>query len=166
MLSKIIGLSILSLTLLACAQASSQETVRHSPGDPHAVITSELIALENFSVTPRQENNSPIGASPDPNRNIGFADVFLDLTNSTENNMSITIESLEIRNTQSNDVEMQLASSEELSLGPLQPLNHVFNLKKKAGYSELDVVKAVMTYRINNGPIVSLESASTGIEMY
>jgi hypothetical protein len=108
------------------------------------------INLTKITLLAREEKRPPIGQPPTPNRDIGFASVFIRLENPVQENSKITIQGIEIVNVTDNQFQSFSFYPQEILLKPLENSQQVFHLKNKTGYMGQDKVKAVVTYQIDN----------------
>ena len=97
----------------------------------------------------------PKGVRPQPNRDIGFASVFLRIENTKEENTILTIKNVEIRNASDGTVQafsrppQEIHSiPEEIRLTPLANAEIGFHFTNKTGYLGQDKVRAIVTYQI------------------
>lgn len=123
------------------------------------------ISISEVTLQAREEKKLPLGATPNPNRNIGFASVFIRLENPHEADVNLTIKNIEIRNTSDKKVQMAQSSPQEILLKPLENSEEVFRLTNKTGYSKNNKVKAVITYQIGEQEEI-IESKPTEIERF
>lgn len=108
------------------------------------------IKVIKVTLLAREEKTPPIGEPSKPNRDIGFASVFVRLTNLKESDSKITIQNIKIINLFNNKSQNFSFSPREIILHPLENAEEVFHLKNKTGYLGEDPVKAIVTYRIGN----------------
>ncbi|HEY9667091.1 MAG TPA: hypothetical protein V6C91_09810 [Coleofasciculaceae cyanobacterium] len=106
------------------------------------------ISLKNITLQAREEKTPPDGVPNQPNRDIGFASVFLRLENAKEEDVSLTIQRIEIRNIADGNIQLSDSSPQQIGLRPLENSEVVFHLTNKTGYSQHNSVKAVITYTI------------------
>lgn len=107
------------------------------------------IEIKKVTLLAREEKNPPIGQPPTPDRDIGFASVFVRLENNKQTVSKITITGISIVNA-NNQIEDFEFFQKEITLRPLENSEHVFELRNKIGYFASDRVKAVVTYQIDN----------------
>lgn len=129
------------------------------------MFSTENILISEVTLQAREEKKLPSGANPNPNRDIGFASVFVRLENPQESNVKLTIKNVEIRNTYDNKVQIAQSSPQEIILKPLENSEEVFRLTNKTGYSKNNKVKAVITYQIGEQEEI-IESKPTEIERF
>lgn len=133
---------------------------------PQSLMSSKkTISISQVTLQAREEKNLPLGATPNSNRDIGFASVFLRLENPQEADVNLTIKNIEIRNISDNKVQIAQSSPQEIILKPLENSEEVFRLTNKTGYSKNNQVKAVITYQIGEQKQV-IESKVTEIERF
>lgn len=121
------------------------------------------LLIKSVTLQARDEGSLPIGVTPDPNRDIGFATVFMHLENHTEANVKLTIEHIEIRNTSNGEVQLKMFSPQTIVLHPLEYSEEVFQLTNKTGYSSHNRVKAVINYQVGE-QVSTIESAPVEVE--
>ncbi|MBD2136689.1 hypothetical protein H6F32_03585 [Anabaena sp. FACHB-1237] len=98
-----------------------------------------------------QENKlPPLGVPPQPNRDIGFATVFITLENPQEKNQTVKIEKVEIRNVTDKKLQPFQFKPKSVELKPLENSVVDIHLTNKTGYVGKDKVKAIITYKIGN----------------
>ena len=90
----------------------------------------------------------PNGVPIEPNRDIGFASVFLILENHQETNQTVTIQNIEIRNISDNQLQHFRSEAKQIDLKPLENSVIDIHLTNKTGYVGQDRVKAIVTYQI------------------
>ncbi|MBW4644650.1 MAG: hypothetical protein KME23_16945 [Goleter apudmare HA4340-LM2] len=108
------------------------------------------IKVIKITLLAREENTPPIGEVSQPNRDIGFASVFIRLVNLKESDSKITIQNIKIVSIDDGKSQNFSFSPQELVLRPLENAEHVFHLKNKTGYLGKDAVKAIVTYKVGN----------------
>ena len=124
-------------------------------GEPSAHLVSQAamastnVHIKSVTLLARERKKDFFSGSPlQPNRDIGFASVFVRIDNPKEENASLIIQSIEVRNASNEKVQMASQASEEIQLKPLEHYENVFPLTNKTGYSGRDRVKAVITYKV------------------
>lgn len=105
------------------------------------------IKVKEVALLAREEINPPVGQSSTPNRDIGFATVFLSLENQQKADSKIKILSISIINTD-NKIQNFDFPTKEIILRPLENSEQAFYMTNKTGYSDSDKVKALVTYQI------------------
>ncbi|GET41149.1 hypothetical protein [Microseira wollei] len=122
------------------------ETTMHSPTD---------ISIRSVTLLAREDRMPPKGVRPQPNRDIGFASVFLRIENLRREDTTLTIRNVEIRNVSDNTLQVfsrppqEIHSiPEEIRLTPLANAEIGFHFTNKTGYVGQDRVRAVVTYQI------------------
>lgn len=106
------------------------------------------ISIKSVTLTAREENRPPVGVPPNQKRDIGFASVFLRIENSREENATLLIERIEIRNVSDDSIQIASQFPQSIRLQPLENSENAFYLTNKIGYSGQDKVKAVITYEV------------------
>jgi hypothetical protein len=142
-----------SLSLLPLTAGDMQkQIVKHHSGSMVEQKTTESPDIKVIKVTllAREENTPPIGEPSLANRDIGFASVFIRLTNLKESDAEITIKNIKIVNVDDGKLQNFIFSPQEFVLRPLENAEHVFHLKNKTGYLGKDAVKTIVTYQIGN----------------
>lgn len=122
------------------------ETTMYSPTD---------ISIRSVTLLAREERMPPKGVRPQPNRDIGFASVFLRIENLHKKDTTLIIRNVEIRNVSDNTLQVfsrppqEIHSiPEEIRLTPLANAEIGFHFTNKTGYFGQDRVRAVVTYQI------------------
>jgi hypothetical protein len=140
---------ILVLNLMACHtfvansnnQISSKETLMTKFNDN---------LLSKVTLMAKEETLPPLGVPKNPNRDIGFASVFVRLENPQEKTIKVMIEKIEIRNEYDGKLQFFTFSPQTIELKPLENSEIAFQLSNKIGYGGQEKVKAIVTYRIGN----------------
>jgi hypothetical protein len=129
-----------------------------------ASMASTNVHIKSVKLVARErKKNFFSGQSPQPNRDIGFASVFLRIENPNEENANLVIQSIEVRNASDGKVQMTSQAPEEIHLKPLENYENVFSLTNKTGYSGHNRVKAVITYEIQ-GRVQVIESSPVEVD--
>ncbi|MCG5060285.1 MAG: hypothetical protein KA714_20495 [Limnoraphis sp. WC205] len=126
-------------------------------------LASTSVQMKIISLSVREERRLPSGATPDPNRDIGFASVLIRLENSQEKTQIIVIDKIEIKGVFNPVVYCINNEPKIIDLKPLENSDMVFHLTNKTGYIGQDRVKAFIYYRINNQKGI-LESQSVEVD--
>lgn len=134
-----------------------------SPMNEAAMSSLENISIKNITLQAREEKTPPDGVPHQQNRDIGFASVFLRLENAKEEDVSLTVQRIEIRNTSNGNVQLSDSSPQVIRLRPLENSEVVFHLTNKTGYSQHNQVKAVINYTIGDRMQV-IESTPVEVE--
>jgi hypothetical protein len=113
-------------------------------------MTSQDLQIKSVTLSAREEKRQPIGQALTPNRDIGFASVFLRLENPKQKDVNLIIKSIQIQNISDGSLQMISQSPQEIRLRPLENSENAFHLKNKTGYSGLGQVKAVITYQVGD----------------
>jgi hypothetical protein len=121
------------------------------------------IKVIKVTLLAREEKTPPIGEPSAPDRDIGFASVFVRLANLKESDSKITIENITIMNLFDAQSQNFNFSSKEIILHPLENSEQVFHLRNKTGYLGKEPVKAIVTYRIGD-LIREINSDSTEVQ--
>ncbi len=158
--------SLLAISATACTHAVLSSALQSSLDEKKIMTSTANLTLSIVNLQAREEKRLPIGASPNPNRDIGFASVFLRLENAKENGVSVTIQRIEIRNAANGSVQMSSTSPQEVGLRPLENSELAFHLTNKTGYSnDNNSVKAVIIYQVGDQEGV-IESNTVEIQRY
>lgn len=136
-----------------------------SPMNETAMSSIANISIKNITLQAREEKTPPDGVPDRQNRDIGFASVFLRIENPKEEDVSLTVQRVEIRNTADGAVQLSDSSPQQIRLRPLENSEVVFHLTNKNGYSEHKQVKAVINYRIGDRMQV-IESTPVEVERW
>ncbi|WP_334949428.1 hypothetical protein [Nostoc sp.] len=135
----------------ACAIPSTHaQSQTHSASKYRTAMTNNNSLIKKVTLIARQENLPPLGIPHNPQRNIGFASVFIRLENPQTNSVTIKISQVEIRNLLDGKLQNFQFQYKEIELKPLENSEIVVELTNKSGYTGHDRVKAVVTYHIEN----------------
>jgi hypothetical protein len=126
-------------------------------------LASTSVQMKIISLSVREERRLPSGATPDPNRDIGFASVLIRLENSQEKTQIIVLDKIEIKGVLNPVVYCINNDPQTIYLQPLENSDMVFHLTNKTGYIAQDRVKAFIYYRINTQKGI-LESQSVEVD--
>ena len=134
-------------TITACGVLS---TYANSQSDslPALTMNSNRSLVKKVTLIAREENLPPLGVPIDPQRNIGFASVFLRLENPQLTSVTVRVTKVEIRNLSNEELQSFQQSPQEIQLKPLENSEVVLQLTNKSGYIGRDQVKAIVTYKI------------------
>jgi hypothetical protein len=119
----------------------------HSTEDP-TMMTMPRIAVNHVKLLAREEKSAPLGAPPQADRPVGFADVFIYLENPGLETQEIRIDHIEIRD--SFGVILEDAIAQTVELKPMQHSEQDFHLTNRKGYSWWGRVRAVVTYTVGD----------------
>lgn len=129
-------------------ESSVVKNTMYSPAD---------ISIKSVSLLAREERIPPKGISPKPDRDIGFASVFLRIENQLREDVTLIIHNIEIRNVADNKIQRFSRPAQEIHsipeairLTPLANAEISFHFINKTGYAGQDKVKAVVTYQIGD----------------
>ena len=136
-------------TITACGVLS---TYADAPSDslPALTMNSNRSLVKKVTLIAREENLPPLGVPIDPQRNIGFASVFLRLENPQLTSVTVRVNKVEIRSLSSGKLQNFQHSPQEIQLKPLENSELVLQLTNKSGYIGSDKVKAIVTYQIGD----------------
>ncbi|WP_408019904.1 hypothetical protein [Scytonema tolypothrichoides] len=124
---------------------------------------SQSVQITQVNLLAREEKRLPVGQQPTPNRDIGFASVFLRLENPQEANYQITIQKIKIVNVSNGQSQNFSYSPQKITMRPLENSEQAFHLKNKTGYVGTDKVKAVVIYQIGE-QVNTMTSAPVKVE--
>ncbi|WP_407897705.1 hypothetical protein [Scytonema sp. NUACC26] len=124
---------------------------------------SQSVQITRVTLLAREEKTLPIGQPPTPNRDIGFASVFLRLENPLEANYQVTIQNIKIINVSNGRSQHFSYSPQKITMRPLENSEQAFHLTNKTGYVGTDKVKAVVTYQIGER-VNAMTSAPVEVE--
>jgi hypothetical protein len=142
---------------------TQRQDLQVSPMNETAMSSTANISIKSITLQAREEKTPPDGVPNQQNRDIGFASVFLRLENAKEEDVSLTVQRIEIRNTADGNVQLSDSSPQQIRLRPLENSEVVFHLTNKTGYSKHNQVKAVISYTIGDRLQV-IESTSVEVE--
>jgi len=134
-------------TITACGVLSTYANYK-SDSLPAPTMNSNRSLVKKVTLVAREENLPPLGVPIDPQRNIGFASVFLRLENPQLTPVTVTVTKVEIRNLSNEELQSFQHSPQEIQLKPLENSEVVLQLTNKSGYIGRDQVKAIVTYEI------------------
>ena len=162
---RLLILSILTTNIATCTHMHPSNNSQISTKNEKVVSSQENILIGEVRLQAREEKKLPLGATPNPNRDIGFASVFIRFENPQEADVNLTIKKIEIRNTSDNKVQMVQSSPQKIIFKPLENSEEVFHLTNKTGFSQKNQVKAFITYQIGEQVDV-IESKPSEIERF
>ncbi|QSJ15917.1 hypothetical protein JYQ62_29655 [Nostoc sp. UHCC 0702] len=141
------------IALLVVAGSTKACGIPLSHAQTHSVSKSRQNMINNslikkVTLIPRQENLPPLGIPNNPQRNIGFASVFIRLENPQNKSVTVKITQVEIRNFLDGKRQNFTSQHKEIELKPLENSEIVIELANKSGYKGHERVKAVVTYHI------------------
>lgn len=134
-------------TITACGVLSTYADAQ-SDSLPALTMNSNRSLVKKVTLIAREENLPPLGVPIDPQRNIGFASVFLRLENPQLTSVTVTVTKVEIHSLSSGKLQNFQHSPQEIQLKPLENSEVVLQLTNKSGYIGSDQVKAIVTYKI------------------
>ncbi len=144
---------ITTVFLLSLSSGDIQQKLLNNPSlimTAQHIKKSPDIKVVKVTLLAREEKTPPIGEPAPPNRDIGFASVFIRLTNLKESDSQITIQNIKIVNVNNTNLQNFSFSPKKIVLHPLENSEEVFHLKNKTGYLGEEPVKAIVTYEIDN----------------
>ncbi|AFY31974.1 hypothetical protein [Calothrix sp. PCC 7507] len=148
--------TIISLTTVLLLSLSSGDIQKKLVNNRSLIMAAQHttespdIQVVKITLLAREEKMPPIGELAHPNRDIGFASVFIRLTNLKESDSKITIQNIKIVNVNNGTSQNFSFSPKKIVLHPLENSEQVFHLKNKTGYSGKEPVKAIVIYEIGN----------------
>lgn len=136
-------------TITACGVLS---TYANDQSDSLPALTMNINRhlVKKVTLIAREENLPPLGVPIDPQRNIGFASVFLRLENPQLTSVTVTVTKVEIRNLSNEELQSFQHLPQEIQLKPLENSEVVLQLTNKSGYIGRNQVKAIVTYQIGD----------------
>jgi hypothetical protein len=136
-------------TITACGVLSTYANYQ-SDSLPAPTMNSNKSLVKKVILIAREENLPPLGVPIDPQRNIGFASVFLRLENPQLTSVTVRVTKVEIRSLSNGELQSFQQSLQEIQLKPLENSEVVLQLTNKSGYAAKDQVKAIVTYQIGD----------------
>jgi hypothetical protein len=136
-------------TITACGVLSTYANYQ-SDSLPAPTMNSNKSLVKKVILIAREENLPPLGVPIDPQRNIGFASVFLRLENPQLTSVTVRVTKVEIRSLSNGELQSFQQSLQEIQLKPLENSEVVLQLTNKSGYAAKDKVKAIVTYQIGD----------------
>lgn len=134
-------------TITACGVLSTYADAQFD-SLPALTMNSNRFLVKKVTLIAREENLPPLGVPIDPQRNIGFASVFLRLENPQLTSVTVTVTKVEIHSLSNKELQNFQHSPQEIQLKPLENSEVVLQLTNKSGYIGSDKVKAIVTYQI------------------
>ncbi|MDB9460231.1 hypothetical protein PN480_15275 [Dolichospermum circinale CS-1225] len=136
-------------TITACGVLS---TYANDQSDSLPALTMNINRhlVKKVTLIAREENLPPLGVPIDPQRNIGFASVFLRLENPQLTSVTVTVTKVEIRNLSNEELQSFQHLPHKIQLKPLENSEVVLQLTNKSGYIGRNQVKAIVTYQIGD----------------
>lgn len=159
--------------LLALATSAACIPILFAPAysmQVHSTIQTTMpsirnVAIRSITLQAREEIQPPVGIPPRPNRDIGFATVFLRVENPKQEDATLIVKSVEIRNVSDGARQDFSQPAQAINLRPLENSELAFHLTNKTGYSGQDRVKAVVTYEVGEQLLV-IESDPVEVNIY
>jgi hypothetical protein len=164
------GFTIFTLLLVAVGVAyysslpaiASRQTLTSATNNSMSTHTVNLI--KSVTLLAKEEKHPPLGVPQQPNRDIGFASVFLRLENQKTENVELIIQKIEIRNVSNGRIQMVSQQPEKIHLHPLENSENAFQLTNKTGYGGQKKVQAVITYQLGS-QIYVIESEPVEVDI-
>ena len=139
-------LGFLSL-LIACSSHFIATSSSAMPST-QTMFTANGITLKPITLQAREEKNPPVGQPLSTDRNIGFADIFLQLENHREVPAVVLIEKIQIQAVTTGRVYMALTAPQTIHLRPLEYSAQDFHLTNKTGFAGQGAIQAIVTLNI------------------
>jgi hypothetical protein len=92
--------------------------------------------------------NRQTGRRLDLDRPIGFANLFLTLSNTETVTVTLKIQRIEIQEEQTGKVHLMTPTAQDISLRPLEQGEYALYLSNQMGYPNPNRVKAIVTYQV------------------
>jgi len=127
--------------------------------------TSKSVYIRQVTVQAREERRPPIGSLPKPNRNIGFASVFLKIENLQAVEADLTVQNIEIQTTQTKKSQPFAYKSQVFHLHPLENDEQAIHLTNQTGFISEEKIYAIVTLQIN-GKTQVIESDAVEVQRY
>lgn len=153
--------SILILSLMACSHQLFAQSLLYTTGDSSMVTTKTGININQVNVIAWEERSLPPGSTPDPQREIGFASVVIELENTSQHLVPVTIRQVQIRNLFG--VQLSTTQPQTLVLKPLERADYPIRLTNQTGFTGFGQVKAIATLDIN-GQTQVVESDAIAVQ--
>lgn len=141
--------------------SANRQTLTLATNHHMSIQTVDLV--KSVTLLAREEKLPPLGVPQQPNRDIGFASVFIRLENPQAKNAIFLLKKVEICNASTGKIIMISQQPQEIRLHPLENSENTFHVKNKTGYGETNKVKAVITYEVNS-QTHTIESAPVEVE--
>ncbi len=159
-------LMIFAISAISCSlpprNTQSQEILA---GSETTMLTPTNTIIQRVNLLAREENLPPPGVIPDPDRDIGFATVFIYLENKYQKDIKVKVNRVEILNVSDETLQDFSSPPKDIHLKPLENSEISFDLSNKTGYVGQDRVKAVVTYQIGDR-INIIESEPVEVDRY
>ncbi|MCW5315185.1 hypothetical protein GTQ43_15615 [Nostoc sp. KVJ3] len=139
---------LMLVDVTSACETSLTYTNNQSHSSPKLVMTNNTSLVKKVTLIARKENLPPLGVPVDPQRNIGFASVIIQLENPQETTVTVNLTKVEIRNSSDGQLQDFQQTPQEIKLKPLENSELAFQLTNKTGYVGKDKVKAIITYQI------------------
>lgn len=140
---------VLAIVLPSCyptiASAPSQ-----TPLPTPTMSTQTHPLIQTVTLLAKEARRPPLGVPHDPNRPIGFASVFLRLSNPDLQERVVQVQRVEIRSQQDQTLQPFHQESKQIRLKPLENSEVVFHLTNQTGYQGQGGVKAIVTYQVGH----------------
>ncbi|PZV12674.1 MAG: hypothetical protein DCF22_11960 [Leptolyngbya sp.] len=127
--------------------------------------TSKPLYIRQVTLHAREEKRPPIGSLPKPNRNIGFASVFLKIENPQAVEADLTIQNIEIQTIQDRKTQPFVYKSQMFHLHPLENAEQAIHLTNQVGFTNEETIRAIVTLQIN-GKTQVIESDAVEVQRY
>lgn len=116
------------------------------------------------SLSAREDKVPPLGLPLDPDREIGFATVFVHLENQLDTQQVITFQAIEILAEPEQQIQPFDFEPKKIALKPLEHAVIDLHLRNRNGYSAHGLVKAIVHYQIGQQPSAMVASPAVAIE--
>jgi hypothetical protein len=149
-------LTLLSITtlLLACsgqmitASAPTPAQTIMPTKRPTEMLTTNGVTLKSIALQVRDAQRPPVGKPVLADRDIGFADVVLQLENHREEQTTVVIDSIQIHEADTDRIYMATQIPKTIHLGPLEYSAQDVHLTNKTGFPGQGGVQAKVTLTI------------------
>ena len=165
MFQNLLLLFAITTLIASCQPQIFSDNINTQVSEQKLMFSQANILISSIILQAREEKSLPPGATPNLNRDIGFASVFMSLENLQEVDATLIVRNIEIRNTADNRLQIAQSSPQKIVLKPLEKSEEVFHLTNKTGYSKNNKVKAIITYQIDD-QVEVIESKPTEIERF
>jgi hypothetical protein len=130
----------------------------------HYMSNQTIDLIKSITLIAREEKLPPLGVPQQPNRDVGFASVFVRLQNPQAKEVIFLIKKIEIYSAYTSKIIMANEQPQEIRLHPLENSENAFYIKNKTGYEGQNKVKAVITYEVDS-QTHTIESESVEVEV-
>lgn len=112
------------------------------------MTTQTGIQIKKVNLMAWEEKSTPPGTKPSRDREIGFASVVIELENTSQHLVPVTIQQVQVRNWFG--VQLSTRQPETLAIKPLERMDYPVRLTNQTGFTGFGQVRAIVTLTIND----------------